>query len=140
MNTTPWPSFDNSYARLPARFFTRQSPVPVPNPGMIRVNHALAMQLGFDPEWLGTDQGTAFIAGNFLPPGSEPIATVYAGHQFGSWNPQLGDGRAILLGEVIDKTRQRFDIQLKGAGRTPYSRGGDGRSPMGPVLREYVVS
>ena len=132
--------FDNSYARLGERFFTRQLPVPVSNPGLIRINHALAQQLGLDPHWLQSEQGVAFIAGNHIAEGSEPLAAVYAGHQFGGWNPQLGDGRAILLGEVIGRDGVRYDIQLKGSGRTPYSRGGDGRAPLGPVLREYIVS
>jgi uncharacterized protein YdiU (UPF0061 family) len=140
MNQQPWPNFDNSYARLPERFFSRLTPVPVSRPGLIRINHELAMQLGFVPAWLESQQGVEFIAGNFIPDNCEPIATVYAGHQFGGWNPQLGDGRAILMGEVIDANGRRFDIQLKGSGRTPYSRGGDGRAPLGPVLREYIVS
>jgi len=134
------PQFDNSYARLPERFYTRQLPVPVATPGLIRVNHALAAELGFEPGWLESEKGTEFLAGNFILDGAEPIATVYAGHQFGGWNPQLGDGRAILLGEVITSKGTRFDVQLKGSGRTPYSRGGDGRAPLGPVLREYIVS
>jgi len=140
MRSTPIPPFDNSYARLPERFYTRQLPVPVSSPGLIRVNHALANHLGFDPNWLESETGIELIAGNFIPEGADPIATVYAGHQFGGWNPQLGDGRAILLGEVIACDGARFDIQLKGSGRTPYSRGGDGRAPLGPVLREYIVS
>ncbi len=114
--------------------------MPVSNPGLIRVNHALAHQLGLDPHWLESEQGVEFMAGNHIAEGSEPLATVYAGHQFGGWNPQLGDGRAILLGEVIGRDGLRYDIQLKGSGRTPYSRGGDGRAPLGPVLREYIVS
>ena len=138
-STTPLP-FDNSYARLGEHFYTRQLPVPVSNPALIRVNHPLARHLGFDPQWLESDQGVEFIAGNFIAEGADPLATVYAGHQFGGWNPQLGDGRAILLGEVIGKDGLRYDIQLKGSGRTPYSRGGDGRAPLGPVLREYIVS
>ncbi len=132
--------FDNSYARLGESFYTRQKPVPVASPGLVRVNHPLATHLGFDPLWLESAQGVEFIAGNYIAEGSEPLAAVYAGHQFGSWNPQLGDGRAILLGEVIGRDGLRYDIQLKGSGRTPYSRGGDGRAPLGPVLREYIVS
>ncbi len=115
-------------------------PVPVAKPGLIRVNHPLARQLGIDPHWLESEQGVDFLAGNHIAEGSEPLAAVYAGHQFGGWNPQLGDGRAILLGEVIAEDGVRYDIQLKGSGRTPYSRGGDGRAPLGPVLREYIVS
>ena len=133
-------SFDNSYARLPERFYTRQTPEPVAAPGPIRVNRELAAQLGIDLDWLASEEGTRAVAGNAIPPGAEPIATVYAGHQFGGFNPQLGDGRAILLGEVVSTQGKRFDLQLKGSGPTPYSRGGDGRSPLGPVLREYIVS
>ncbi|MDJ0777005.1 MAG: YdiU family protein [Gammaproteobacteria bacterium] len=132
--------FDNSYAQLPDRFYTRLSPVPVSSPGPIRVNRELAQLLGIDADWLASATGTRVVAGNELPEGAEPIATVYAGHQFGSWNPRLGDGRAILLGEVIAGDGERYDIQLKGSGITPYSRNGDGRAPLGPVLREYIVS
>ncbi len=134
------PVFDNSYAQLPERFYTRLPPVPVREPGPIRVNRELAALLGIDADWLASDTGTRVIAGNEIPTGAEPIATVYAGHQFGSWNPRLGDGRAILLGEVIGGDGERYDIQLKGSGITPYSRNGDGRAPLGPVLREYIVS
>lgn len=140
MSPDPALSFDNSYARLPERFYTRTLPDPVSSPGLIRVNHALAGHLGFKPNWLESETGVEFIAGNFIPAGADPIAMVYAGHQFGGWNPQLGDGRAILLGEMIAADGVRYDIQLKGSGRTPYSRGGDGRAPLGPVLREYMVS
>ncbi len=136
---TPIP-FDNSYARLPDRFFTRLAPTPVERPGPLRVNRELADRLGVDARWLASPDGTEAIAGNRVPAGAEPIATVYAGHQFGSYNPRLGDGRAILLGEVVSGDGRRYDIQLKGSGPTPYSRGGDGRSPLGPVLREYIVS
>ena len=106
----------------------------------IRVNRQLAEQLGIDANWLNSDAGTQVVAGNAVPAGSEPLASVYAGHQFGGYNPQLGDGRAVLLGEVLSLEGRRFDLQLKGSGPTPYSRGGDGRSPIGPVLREYIVS
>ncbi|GAB4565735.1 MAG: YdiU family protein [Haliangiales bacterium] len=132
--------FDNSYATLPERFYARLAPEPVSTPAIIRVNDALAEQLGLDPAWLRSAQGAQVAAGNQVPDGAAPIATVYAGHQFGHFNPQLGDGRAILLGEVIDRHGQRYDLQLKGSGPTPYSRGGDGRSPLGPVLREYIIS
>jgi uncharacterized protein YdiU (UPF0061 family) len=137
MNAIP---FDNSYARLPERFFSHRQPTPVANPGPIRVNHALADLLGIDSQWLESAEGTSVLAGNAIAPGSDPIAAVYAGHQFGSYNPQLGDGRAVLLGEVLDTEGIRYDIQLKGSGPTPYSRGGDGRAPLGAVLREYIVS
>ena len=132
-------AFDNSYRQLPERFYTPQAPEPVPSPGPIRVNRELAGELGIDAQWLESAEGTAAIAGNTVPEGAEPIATVYAGHQFGGFNPQLGDGRAVLLGEVVAGDGQRFDVQLKGSGPTPYSRGGDGRSPLGPVLREYIL-
>ena len=133
-------AFDNNYALLPDRFYARQAPVPVAHPGPIRVNRELAGQLGLDADWLASDAGTEVVAGNAVPEGAEPIATVYAGHQFGGYNPQLGDGRAVLLGEVLSPDGKRFDLQLKGSGPTPYSRGGDGRSPLGPVLREYILS
>lgn len=140
MNNSPAINFNNSYVHLPERFYSRQAPVPVAAPAPIQVNAELAVELGIDPQWLASAQGTAVIAGNTVPDGAEPLAAVYAGHQFGSYNPQLGDGRALLLGEVISRSGQRFDIQLKGSGRTRYSRGGDGRAPLGPVLREYLVS
>ena len=133
-------NFDTTYLQLPSRFYTKLPPTPVANPGPIRVNRQLAAQLGFDAVWLSSPEGTEVLAGNRLAVGSEPIATVYAGHQFGGWSPQLGDGRAILLGEVVGRDGVRYDVQLKGSGRTPYSRGGDGRAPLGPVLREYMVS
>lgn len=140
METSQPLAFDNSYARLPDSFFDRQPPTAVSRPGLIRVNQALARELGIDPNYLASPEGIEVLAGNRLPPGADPIATAYAGHQFGNWNPQLGDGRAILLGELIAPDGQRYDLQLKGAGRTRYSRGGDGRAPIGPVLREYIVS
>ncbi len=133
-------AFDNSYARLPEEFYSLQAPTPVSDPQLIRVNDALAEVLGIDNQWLRSAQGLDILAGNRVPSGSQPIATAYAGHQFGGWNPQLGDGRAVLLGEVIGRNNQRYDLQLKGSGRTQWSRGGDGRSPLGPVLREYLIS
>jgi uncharacterized protein YdiU (UPF0061 family) len=132
--------FDNSYARLPERFFARLPPTPVARPGLIRLNESLALHLGLSPEQLTTPEGIAILAGNRVPEGAEPLAMAYAGYQFGGWVPQLGDGRAILLGEVIDRDGVRRDIQLKGSGPTPFSRGGDGRAGLGPVLREYIVS
>jgi serine/tyrosine/threonine adenylyltransferase len=134
------PSFDNSYARLPDRFFARRPPTPVAAPRLIRLNRALADELGLDPDWLAGPEGVAALAGNGVPPGADPIAAAYAGHQFGQFVPQLGDGRAVLLGEVIDRHGRRRDIQLKGSGPTPFSRRGDGRAALGPVLREYLVS
>ena len=133
-------SFDNSYARLPERFFARLPPTPVEQPKLIRLNEVLARELGLEPSQLSSDEGVAVLSGNRIAAGSEPIAMAYAGHQFGSWVPQLGDGRAILLGEVTDRNGMRRDIQLKGAGPTPFSRMGDGRAAVGPVLREYIVS
>ena len=127
--------FDNSYARLPDRFYTKLPPVPVANPQVLRVNDALARELGIDP----SDLTAEVLTGNTLLPGTDPLAQVYAGHQFGGWVPRLGDGRAILLGEVAGDFGRR-DIQLKGSGITPYSRNGDGRAWVGPVMREYIVS
>jgi uncharacterized protein YdiU (UPF0061 family) len=132
--------FDNSYVQLPPRFFTRTRPTPVTAARLVRLNTELAAELGIDPDALTSEEGVAMLAGNGVPEGAEPIALAYAGHQFGSFVPQLGDGRAVLLGEVIDRNGLRRDIQLKGAGRTPWSRGGDGRAAIGPVLREYIVS
>ena len=132
--------FSNSYARLPRHFFARVDPAPAPKPRLIAFNDALASELGFNAQGREPDELAAVFAGNVAPPGAEPIAMAYAGHQFGSFVPQLGDGRAILLGEVLDRNGRRRDIQLKGAGKTPFSRGGDGRAALGPVLREYLVS
>ncbi|MEM1362544.1 MAG: YdiU family protein [Pseudomonadota bacterium] len=133
-------AFDNSYARLPERFYHRQSAEPVTAPGLVAVNHPLAKDLGLDPEALESPEGLAILAGNTHPTSADPLAQAYAGHQFGGWSPQLGDGRALLLGELLDRSGHRRDIQLKGSGRTPFSRMGDGRVWLGPVLREYVVS
>lgn len=132
--------FDNTYAQLPEVFFSKGKPATVPKPEWVRVNVELASELGIDPEWLSSEAGLGILSGNEFADGSEPLSQAYAGHQFGGWVPQLGDGRAILLGEVVDGSGIRRDIQLKGSGRTPYSRGGDGKSPLGPVLREYIVS
>ncbi|MDN3565956.1 YdiU family protein [Paeniroseomonas aquatica] len=130
--------FDTSYTRLPERFFARLEPRPVAAPRLIRLNGPLAEQLGLDAAWLASPEGVAMLAGNDLPEGAAALA--YAGHQFGNFVPQLGDGRALLLGEVVGRDGQRRDLQLKGSGRTPFSRGGDGRAALGPVLREYIVS
>ncbi|MCX7310292.1 MAG: YdiU family protein [Alphaproteobacteria bacterium] len=132
--------FENTYARLPDRFYARVVPTPVRAPRLIRVNTELALNLGLDPDWLAGPEGLEVLAGRVVPEAAEPIAMAYAGHQFGHFVPHLGDGRAILLGEVIDQQGVRRDVQLKGSGRTPFSRGGDGRAALGPVLREYVVS
>ena len=131
--------FDNSYAQLPPRFYTRQSAVPVRAPRLVAWNAGLAEDLGIDAG-IDSDTRAQVFSGNEAPEGAAPLAQVYAGHQFGGFSPQLGDGRALLLGEVVDRAGRRRDIQLKGSGPTPYSRMGDGRSSLGPVLREYVVS
>ncbi len=133
-------AFDNTYARLPERFFARLDPSPVAQPRLVKLNEQLAAELGLDAAALRSPEGVAVLAGNATPEGSTPLAMAYAGHQFGGWSPQLGDGRAILLGEVIDQNGRRHDIQLKGSGPTPFSRQGDGRSPLGPTLREYIIS
>ena len=132
--------FENTYASLPERFFAPLAPTPVANPGLIRINDRLAEDLGLDARALASDEGLAMLSGSALPEGAHPLAQAYAGHQFGGWVPQLGDGRAILVGEVTDRNGMRRDIQLKGSGRTPFSRMGDGRAWVGPVLREYIVS
>jgi uncharacterized protein YdiU (UPF0061 family) len=132
------PNFDNSYRRLPERFFAAIAPTPVAAPRLIVLNEPLAAELGFDA--LPADELVEAFAGNRPPPGAEPLSAAYAGHQFGNFVPQLGDGRACLLGEVVDRAGRRRDIVLKGSGPTPFSRGGDGRAALGPVLREYLVS
>jgi len=132
--------FDNSYARLPNSFHARVLPTPVSAPRLIALNRELAAHLGLDPGALATPEGVEVLSGKRIPDGAEPIAMAYAGHQFGKFVPQLGDGRAILLGEVVDLDGVRRDIQLKGSGPTPFSRRGDGRAALGPVLREYIVS
>lgn len=133
-------AFDNSYARLPERFSARVNPTRVASPRLIKVNPELAALLGVDAAALTTEMGAAIFSGNVVAEGSEPMALAYAGHQFGHFVPQLGDGRANLLGEVVGRDGVRYDIQLKGSGPTPFSRRGDGRAALGPVLREYIVS
>ncbi|MCF7753713.1 YdiU family protein [Paenibacillus xylanexedens] len=132
-------NLENSYAKLPQPFFTSQGAVPVESPKLIIFNRLLASSLGLDVESLDSDEGAQIFAGNLIPEGAEPLAQAYAGHQFGNFN-MLGDGRALLLGEQITPQGERVDIQLKGSGRTPYSRGGDGRAAVGPMLREYIIS
>jgi len=132
--------FDNTYARLPDRFFAKVDPTPVRKPALVKINEPLAELLGLDAKALASDEGVAILAGNARAEGAEPIALAYAGHQFGNFVPQLGDGRAILLGEIVGKDGVRRDVQLKGSGPTPFSRRGDGRAALGPVLREYIVS
>lgn len=132
-------NFDNRYARLPKKFYTEQKPTPVASPSLVIFNQKLADSLGLDAEKLDSHDGAMIFAGNELPEGAFPLAQAYAGHQFGHFT-MLGDGRAVLLGEQITPTGERVDVQLKGAGRTPYSRGGDGRAALGPMLREYIIS
>ncbi len=132
--------FDNSYARLPSAFYAEAIPSPAPEPSFLAINKPLAVELGIDFDWLKSDVGLDLLSGKSRPDDIKVIAAAYAGHQFGNFVPQLGDGRAALLGEVIDINGNRKDIQLKGSGRTAFSRGGDGKAAIGPVLREYIVS
>jgi uncharacterized protein YdiU (UPF0061 family) len=131
--------FDNSYASLPERFYARLPPTPVKNPRLIAFNRALADELGLDADAI-LPHAAAVFSGNAVPIDAAPLAQAYAGHQFGQFVPQLGDGRALLLGEVVDRHGRRRDVQLKGSGPTPFSRRGDGRAALGPVLREYIVA
>jgi uncharacterized protein YdiU (UPF0061 family) len=135
---TGW-NLDNSYTRLSDRFYTQMEPTPVSSPTMVILNKPLAETLGLNPEYLLSEKGVSVLSGNRIPDGASPIAQAYAGHQFGYFT-MLGDGRAILLGEQITPEGKRYDVQLKGSGRTPYSRGGDGRAALGPMLREYIIS
>lgn len=133
-------AFDNSYARLPQVFHRPARPAVARAPSLIRFNHALAGELGLDVEGASDARLAQVLSGQVIPVGAEPLAQAYAGHQFGHFNPQLGDGRALLLGEVLDRNGHRRDIQLKGSGPTAFSRNGDGMAALGPVLREYIVS
>lgn len=135
---TGW-NLENSYACLPKIFFTEQSPTPVKSPKLVILNYPLIESLGLNAQAIKSDDGVAVLAGNQIPKGALPLAQAYAGHQFGHFT-LLGDGRAVLLGEQITPLGQRVDIQLKGSGKTPYSRGGDGRAALGPMLREYIIS
>ncbi len=130
-------AFDHSYARDLPGTYLRAAPAPAPDPGLVVYNHPLAMSLGLT---ITEADAARWFSGAELPPGADPIAQAYAGHQFGGFSPQLGDGRAHLLGEVLDPAGARWDIQLKGSGRTPFSRGGDGKAALGPMLREYLIS
>ncbi len=131
--------FDNSFARELEGFYVPWQAAQVPEPRLLKFNHALAAELGLDADALDTPAGADIFAGNRVPLGATPLAQAYAGHQFGGFSPQLGDGRALLLGEIVDTRGNRRDIQLKGSGRTPFSRGGDGKAALGPVLREYLI-
>ncbi len=133
-------NFNNSFSKLPNDFFERICPVPVKKPELIDINQNLATFLKLDSEKMKGKEGNLIFAGNTIPKGSDPLAMVYAGHQFGHFVSKLGDGRAVLLGEIFAKNGKRFDVQLKGSGRTSFSRNGDGRAPLGPILREYIVS
>ena len=132
--------FDNSYARLPEHFYSREQPLPVPAPALACANQELARQLQLDPEALARPEDLEVLAGNRVPEGAEPLAMAYAGHQFGNFVPSLGDGRALLLGELLDADGERRDIQLKGSGATAFSRGGDGRAGLPSMIREYLAS
>ncbi len=140
MTTTSLFPFDNSYARELSGLCVPWQPQAAPAPRWLRFNAELAQTLGLDANRLGNDEGLAVFAGQVVPDGAQPIAQAYAGHQFGGFSPQLGDGRALLLGEVLDPQGRRHDIAFKGSGRTPFSRGGDGKAAVGPVLREYLIS
>jgi len=131
--------FDNTYARDLEGFYVPWKPAEVRAPRLLFLNGKLAEELGLDPAALLGDEGAAIFAGNQLPEGAQPLAQAYAGHQFGGFSPQLGDGRALLLGELIDREGRRRDVAFKGSGRTPFSRGGDGRAAVGPMLREVLV-
>ena len=139
MHGMDW-GFDNTFARELDWLGAAVDPVPVSAPSLLTVNDSLALELGLDPQWLASTDGVAHLAGNAVPEGAQPRAQAYAGHQFGQFSPLLGDGRAHLLGEVVDAHGARRDLGLKGSGRTPFSRGGDGRAALGPVLRELIVS
>ncbi len=132
--------FDNSYARLPEDFYSKTNPSPVKSPELIKFNTELAKELGLTGVNPDSLEALNVFSGNDIAEGSEPISMAYAGHQFGGFSPRLGDGRAVLLGEIVAPNNTRYDFQLKGSGHTPWSRGGDGRSALGPVLREYLVS
>ena len=137
--TPAHPAFENTFARDLPDMFEPWEAVVVENPELLVLDDELALELGFDPQWLRSPDGVRFLIGNHRLEGMQPIAQGYAGHQFGGFSPRLGDGRALLLGEVIDTNGQRRDIHLKGSGRTRYSRGGDGKAAVGPMLREYVI-
>lgn len=132
--------FDNTYARLRGAFHTRLQPTPLPAPYLVAFNPEAAALIGLDPAFAQTGEFVEIFSGNRVPPGADPLAAIYAGHQFGTFVPQLGDGRAILLGEARGPGGSRWDLQLKGAGRTPYSRMGDGRAVLRSTIREYLCS
>ena len=133
-------AFDNSYARDLEGFYVPWQGDAVPDPRIVRLNGALARELGLDAAALDSPAGAEILSGMRAPDGADPLAMVYAGHQFGGFSPQLGDGRALLIGEIVDGEGRRRDIHLKGSGKTPFSRGGDGKAVLGPVLREYLIA
>ncbi len=133
-------NFNNSYAKLTPAFYERSLPDKAPSAHLVKLNLPLAEQLALDADWLGSEAGLAMLSGTQLPDTAEPLAMAYGGHQFGGWSPRLGDGRAILLGEVLDRNGLRKDIQLKGSGRTSFSRGGDGKATLGAIIREFLLS
>lgn len=134
------PLFRNLYSTLPAHLYASQMPEPVQEPTLFALNEPLAAELGLSLDWLRSEAGLGLMSGNQMPEGAAPLAQAYAGHQFGNWVPQLGDGRAVLVGEIDTPNGAHVDLQLKGSGRTPFSRGGDGRAALGPVIREYLIS
>lgn len=138
--TSPLPPLESTFVRDLEGLYRPWRASPSPEPRVVALNEPLAAELGFDPAFLGGPEGAAFLVGNEVPEGSSPVAQAYAGHQFGNFNPGLGDGRALLVGEVVDGSGRRFDLHLKGSGPTPFARGGDGRAALGPMLREYLVS
>ena len=135
-NATLQLQLDNSYARELEGCYVPWQPAGSPNARLIKLNQALALELGLTPALFSAEEALGAFSGNVVPPTAQPLAQAYAGHQFGHFSPQLGDGRAVLLGERIDQNGQRRDIALKGSGRTPFSRSGDGLATLGPVLRE----
>ena len=137
--TTELFRFDNSFARELPELYVEWQAAEVPAPRLLVLNEGLARALCLDPADLRTPDGVAALAGNLRPAGATPIAMVYSGHQFGSYAPRLGDGRALLLGEVVDNENRRRDLHLKGSGPTPFARGGDGKAAVGPMLRELLI-
>ena len=132
-------AFDNRFIQLPTAFWRRQLPSPLRNPRLLSVNASLLHELNIDSAWIHSAEALAGLSGHAVWPGAEPIAMKYAGHQFGGWNPDLGDGRGVLLGEIIDRHGRRQDLHLKGSGPTPFSRMGDGRAVLRSSIREYLA-
>jgi uncharacterized protein YdiU (UPF0061 family) len=135
----PGLEFDDSFVRHVPQLARPWQAAIAPAPRLLALNEPVAVGLGLDPDWLRTEAGASFLAGNGVPESVQPVAQAYAGHQFGGYSPRLGDGRALLLGELVDGDGRRRDLHLKGSGRTPFARGGDGKAAVGPMLREYVI-